>query len=404
MSLTTSYSALSSELEVGFVMSPTAILMTAVVVLSSFLPLTALSYNLFRRDRSTLEINRILDLLQVDRSYRNVFVVAESHRFGEHLQLFWAVAYATVISCMGLSILLLAPQLGFTEFPKVEALHFPQPGSRLIFGMAFLGAYVWGLHYIFQRYALNDLVSTVYYSLGIRMLLASLIALVLYNATDSLLGSESGDIMATLWPALAFVIGLFPRSGLRWLMEQLPMLSSEEHPSVRRAPLTMIEGIGSYDSLRLEELGIDTCYDLATTDFVPLILKTPYSARQLVDWILQAKLCACFGEHVKDLRTNGLRTIIDLKDLENDALDELAAKTSLTRSALRHAKESVRADLEIKRLQRIGTLLSQFTPYEAAEQDLAEVVQSEQERAIRAERSLTQLKDQIQQQGIELAD
>ncbi|PZD73481.1 DNA polymerase IV [Acaryochloris thomasi RCC1774] len=383
-------------------MSPTAILMTAVIVLSSFLPLTALSYNLFRHDRSTLEINRILDLLQVDSDYRNVFVVAESHKFGEHLQLFWAVAYATVISCIGLSMLLLAPQLGFTEFPKVEVLHFPQPGSRLIFGMAFLGAYVWGLHYIFQRYSLNDLVSTVYYSLGIRMLLASLTALVMYNATDSLLGSESGEIMATLWPALAFLIGMFPRSGLRWLMERVPMLSSEEHPSVRRAPLTMIEGIGSYDSLRLEELGIDTCYDLATADFVPLILKTPYSARQLVDWILQAKLCACFGEGVKDLRTNGLRTIIDLKALENDDLEELAAETSLTRSALRNAKDAVRADLEIKRLQRIGTLLSQFTRYEAADQDSTEVVQAEQQRAVRAERSLTQLHSKLQQQGIEV--
>ncbi|MEO0377112.1 MAG: hypothetical protein AAF329_21350 [Cyanobacteria bacterium P01_A01_bin.17] len=164
----------------------------------------------------------------------------------------------------------------------------------------------------------------------------------------------------------------------------------------------MIEGIGSYDSLRLEELGIDTCYDLATADFVPLILKTPYSARQLVDWILQAKLCACFGEGVEDLRTNGLRTIIDLKDLENDDLEELAAETSLTRSALRNAKEAVRADLEIKRLQRIGSLLSQFTRYTATDQDFAEVVQAEQQRAVRAERSLTQLHSKLQQQGIEV--
>ncbi|MEO0377111.1 MAG: hypothetical protein AAF329_21345, partial [Cyanobacteria bacterium P01_A01_bin.17] len=199
-----------AKLLIRYYVAVSCLFLSGILMLSSFLPLTALSYNLFRRDRSTLEINRILDLLQVDSDYRNVFVVAESHKFGEHLQLFWAVAYATVISCIGLSILLLAPQLGFEEFPKVEILHFPQPGSRLIFGMAFLGAYVWGLHYIFQRYSLNDLVSTVYYSLGIRMLLASLTALVMYNATDSLLGSESGEIMATLWPALAFLIGMFP--------------------------------------------------------------------------------------------------------------------------------------------------------------------------------------------------
>lgn len=388
-------------------MSTTAVHLTAVIVLSLFLPLTALSYHFFRRDRGLLEINRILDLLDIDDAYRQVFAAEKAHKMGEYVLLLWAVVYASVVSCIGLAILLLADQLGVSEFPPVplsDTLVFPQPGSRLIFGMAFLGAYVWGLHYIFQRYSLNDLVPSVYYSLGIRMILASLTALVMYNATDALLGGEggSGEIVAPLWPALAFLIGMFPRSGLRWLTERVPMLSSEEHPSVRKTPLTMIEGLGNYDSLRLEELGIDTCYDLATADFVPLILKTPYSARQLVDWILQAKLCACFGDGVQDLRIHGLRTIADLGSLGDDALDELAAETSLTRSALRQARESVRTDLEIKRLQRIGKRLSQFARYEEEEQDLAEIVQIEHQRAVKAERSLTQLKDKLKQQGIEL--
>jgi predicted RecB family nuclease len=59
--------------------------------------------------------------------------------------------------------------------------------------------------------------------------------------------------------------------------------------AVPRAPLGMVEGIENHDRLRLEELGIDTCYDLATADFVPLVLRMPYSALQLIDWILQAK-------------------------------------------------------------------------------------------------------------------
>ncbi len=350
-------------------MSITTVQITAVIVLSLFLPLTALSYHFFRRNRSTLEAQRILNLLQIEDSYRNVYEMVESRKFSELILLLWAVTYASVISCIGLSILLLGTQIGFDELPRVSPLQFPQYGSRLVLGMAFLGAYVWGLHYIFQRYSLNDLVPSVYYSLGIRMILASLTALVLYNATDVLLEGESGKIVNTLWPAIAFVIGMFPRPGLRWLMDRLPILSSEDHPSVRKTPLTMIEGIGSYDSLRLEELGIDTCYDLATTDFVPLILKTPYSARQLVDWILQAKLCACFGDGITDLRVNGLRTIIDLGRLEDAELEELAAETSLTRSSLLNARASVRADSEIKRLQRIGTVLSQFANYVGPDQE-----------------------------------
>ena len=79
--------------------------------------------------------------------------------------------------------------------------------------------------------------------------------------------------------------------------------------------LEMVEGIEGHDSLRLEELGIDTCYDLATADFVPLMLKSPYSRRQLIDWILQAKLCVYFGDAVKNLRQQGFRTVIDLQHL-----------------------------------------------------------------------------------------
>jgi len=75
-------------------------------------------------------------------------------------------------------------------------------------------------------------------------------------------------------PALlkVYALGMFPQRGVRWLTDRLPMLAPETAPSVRSAPLEMIEGIESDDIMRLEEVGIDTCYDLATADFVPLLL------------------------------------------------------------------------------------------------------------------------------------
>jgi predicted RecB family nuclease len=143
-------------------------------------------------------------------------------------------------------------------------------------------------------------------------------------------------------------------------MDRLPLLAPESE-AVRRAPLEMVEGIEIHDSLRLEELGIDTCYDLATTDFVPLVLKTPYSARQLIDWILQAKLCVYFGEAVKSLRQQGFRTVIDLANLTPEKIESLAIETALTKSALEHAQESVmREAAELDRLHRAGRLLGTF--------------------------------------------
>ena len=43
-------------------------------------------------------------------------------------------------------------------------------------------------------------------------------------------------------------------------------------------------------------------YDLAGADFIPLILDSPYSARILEDWILQAKLCMYCSDSMQVLR------------------------------------------------------------------------------------------------------
>jgi hypothetical protein len=341
------------------------------MVLSLFLPLTAVTYYVFRRRRRTYEVERIFAMLHIDPAYRRAYEDENAGR--DYL---WAVVYASVVASLGLMLLFLGPELGMAEFPRVpfgtttgtatEILGFPQRGSRLVVGMAFLGAYLWGLQYVLRRYVLNDLRPSVYYGLSLRLILAASTALVLYNAYAALAGvdpagSGSGGTMTLhLWPALAFLIGTFPQRGLRWLTDRLPLLAPETE-AVRRAPLDMVEGIESHDSLRLEELGIDTCYDLATADFVPLMLKTPYSARQLIDWILQAKLCVYFGDAVKNLRQQGFRTVIDLAQLTPKAIDALAAETALTKSALEHAQQSVTHEAaELERLREAGRVLGTF--------------------------------------------
>jgi hypothetical protein len=348
----------------------------AVMVLYLFVPLTALTYYIFRRRRRTYEVERILAILHITPAYRRAY---EDEKAGRYY--LGAVVYASVVASLGLMLLFLGPELGVEEFPSVrlgtkpdtaaDILGFPQRGSRLIVGMAFLGAYVWGLQYVLRRYVLNDLLPSVYYGLSLRMILAASTALVLYNAYAALAGVDTsgaasgGTMTSNLWPPLAFLIGTFPQRGLRWLTDRLPILAPESE-TVRRAPLEMVEGIESHDSLRLEELGIDTCYDLATADFVPLMLKTPYSARQLIDWILQAKLCAYFGDAVKHLRQQGFRTIIDLAQLTPKEIEALAAETTLTKSALEHAQQSIKheaADLE--RLREAARLLGTFWEHEA---------------------------------------
>lgn len=341
--------------------------LSGILVLYLFLLLTSLTYYFFRRPRRIAEVERILSILRVSPSYRKVY---RTHSSGYYAS---AVLYSSVVSLVGLTVLFLARDIGLPngEFPwvrlggdgaRAHAVRFPEQGSRLVFGMAFLGAYLWGLQHIFRRYSSNDLSPSVYYGLSMRMILAAIIAVVLYNAYAALAGGGDSDqgITANIWPALAFLIGMFPQRGLRWLTERAPILSQEADPSVRPTPLEMIEGMEVHDALRLEELGIDSCYDLAAADFVPLVLKTPYSARQLIDWILQAKLCVYFGEAVKDLRHHSIRIVTDLAPLTDADIDKLTADTTLTRPALERARDSIVKDKEIERLREAGEELSRF--------------------------------------------
>ncbi len=345
--------------------NPTMLKLTGVAVLYLFLPFTTLSYILFRHYRTRYETDRIFEILGLDHSQ---YKEAYRDRM-PYLNFFLAITYISVVSIPGLTLLFSVSQL--KDFPLVDigGVDFPAHGSLLVFVMAFLGAYIWSLQHIFRRYSVNDLRPSVYYRLGSRMILASIIALVTFNAYEALSGggNTDGGVTSNIWPAIAFIIGMFPRRGLNLLTERIPFVAPVSDPTVPKAPLEMIEGITIHDRMRFEEQGIDTCYDLATADFVPLILKTPYGARELVDWILQAKLCVHFGESVKELRRHGIRTALDLNNLdlmgntEGIDIDKLASEIALTKTTLQLAKKSIERDPEIDRLCTVGQKLGQFT-------------------------------------------
>jgi len=330
------------------------------VVLYLFLPLTALTYYFSRRQRRVIEVNRMLSLLNIEPGYAKAYAPDTLSTY------LFAVAYASIVSCIGLALLFFSRELGLVngDFPTVTMsdVEFPQRGSRIVFAMAFLGVYLSGLQHIYRRYAASDLSPTLYYGFAMRVVFAAVVAMVIYNAYSALSGGDSADggITANIWPALAFLIGTFPQRGMRYLSDKLPMLSPAVDPSVRPAPLEMIEGVETHDVLRLEELGVDTCYDLATADFVPLLLKTPYSGRQLIDWILQAKLCVYFGDGVKDLRRFGIRTLVDLDALSPEEIETLPHDTSVTSNVLARAIASVRSSTEIARLREVGALLGMY--------------------------------------------
>jgi hypothetical protein len=127
--------------------------MILVIVLYLFLPLTALTYYVFRRRRRRFEVERIFARLPIDSAYQKVY---------DDETVSWyflsAVGYASVVGSLGLMLVFLGQEIGLDEFPSLKfgtntatatatdtatkIPGFPQQGSRLVVGMALLGAYL----------------------------------------------------------------------------------------------------------------------------------------------------------------------------------------------------------------------------------------------------------------------
>ena len=351
----------------------------ALVVLVGFLPVCAYTYFSYRIGQRKLEIERILRVLNITSDYRNVYIqdIGRMH-------FFVSVLFTMSIATVGLSALLLSDELGLAKTPSLllagaqmsrancadACLVAYQNGALLAFGLGFMGAYLWGLQGIFRRYSMNDLLPLAFYHFGLRMILSSFIALLIYHAVGGFSFVEAGTKTQNaqmLTPTAdgvliltVFFVGMFPQQGIRWLSSKMGLGGRNNHPSVRKLSLNMIEGMTSYDVFRLEELGIDTCYDLANADFIPLLLKTSYGARELIDWLLQAKLCVRFGDAAEELRARGIRTIADFEGLTDDQLETLAKETTLLLSSLQKATQFTGSDQNIERLKRAAELLSHY--------------------------------------------
>lgn len=231
-----------------------------------------------------------------------------------------------------------------------------QRNSLMFFGIAFLGAYLWGLQQIIIRYFRNDLVPGVYYNLGVRMIFAAIIALLIYQMIHAFgldpVGQEAG-VGTGILPAIAFLIGIFPQRALRYMSERVNVFSSVDQPNTGSIPLEMIQGITVDDKLRLVEEGVDTVSDLANADIIRLLFTTPYTTSQLIDWLLQAKLCVLVGDDIKELRAHAVRTARDLKNFPENgerSLEVLAEETKITKNTILAAHRSISEDAAVTML------------------------------------------------------
>ncbi|HNS37339.1 MAG TPA: tetratricopeptide repeat protein [Anaerolineaceae bacterium] len=123
----------------------------------------------------------------------------------------------------------------------------------------------------------------------------------------------AGD--AAGWAAvLAFVIGMFPASGIRWFVTRASrVLGDQEQYRPHELQLRVLLGINEHHEARLREMGIDDAQNLATVDLRKLLLTTQFDTQTVVNWVDQAILYCKVGKKITDCRELNITTFHELR-------------------------------------------------------------------------------------------
>ncbi len=202
-----------------------------------------------------------------------------------------------------------------------------------IAGVAFLGAHLFTLRYLFKA-ALNSELNQFKWIRGaLHLLTGVVIGVILYRAlkdTGWLAGAVT-SYAAALWFGVAFASGWIPDFALGTLFRHLRVsnLKSVDEDVLRSAalvPIEIVDGIDYDTRFRLEENNIIDVQNLATYNPITLYVETPFGLSQIFDWILQAQLCLAVGpKGYAELRKIAIRTIFQLEDEVRDAPDNYAS-------------------------------------------------------------------------------
>ena len=249
----------------------------------------------------------------------------------------------------------------FEKDPQAYYSHLVR--NMIAFQFGFLGAYVYFVGSVVRAYFTLDLTSHTFVDGAIRMIVASILALVLSFAFDfftftaedkshaamgashdktstgSSPGSEStaatenhreshdssdktdaeGPVIPaslSLLPVVAFFFGFYPKRA-SLAIERIALKTMRNivpADSYRALPLSMLAGMSYTHELRLEREGFDNLENLSTADAVDLAIRTCFSYTQLQQWIDQAWLAAHLREDYPDfVRRTGISTSEELR-------------------------------------------------------------------------------------------
>ncbi len=342
-----------------------------VFVIASFMPWTAYSFFTFRLDLKKKEYSAMMEHLGYSEESGPAYLPSLDVEY-KPFDYILPVAFATLITILcsivliygskivgepNISLILNGPYIAYDEMIKDDNVRNRLFGM-LIIAFSFMGAYIWSIQSLFRRLATVDLTPGAFYSVGIRIIFSVFIALLLYywltggNIKSIIDNGNPLNTPSTL-ALYAFFAGMFPQRVLQYLSDKVMFMNSADSKKSDPLPLQMIEGITLFERTRFVEVGITNAQNLAKSNFIELIIRTPFNPREIIDWIGQARLYLYFKDDISELRKAGVRTVFNLKTLGQvpDNLKVIAGLTEgISIEKLKLVFELVNQDKDIHEL------------------------------------------------------
>ena len=182
---------------------------------------------------------------------------------------------------------------------------------------------------IYRRYVRADLTTKTYAYITMRLL----VTLVLVWTVSTLPQFKTGSALETGLFVVAFIIGIFPETGMALIQDQFKLITKQNHDKENYS-LTQLDGMNLYDRARLLEEGIENIENLAHHNLMELIARTRIPTPRLVDMFDQAILYLHLGPETENengqekngenndprnlLKSLGVRTATDLIKCRNE--------------------------------------------------------------------------------------
>jgi hypothetical protein len=236
----------------------------------------------------------------------------------------------------GANFLLLGPYITLFKTDDGQFYHHLIV-SLTAFQFGFLGAYVYMISDVMRGYFTLDLTPQTFVANTIRLITASILALVLSFAS-----THVSTTLDPFTPVISFFFGYFPETALiylsTWITINLP-LKTEEYQAT---PLSRLPGVSYAHLSRLRREGYDNVENLANAIPLEMVLRTGFSYLQARQWVSQAWLFSHFGEdYAMFVQRTGITSADELVDYlqQPDGIDLAAREALLTKVTQEHCPE-----------------------------------------------------------------